>query len=413
MDFKIYNSVRDHIPRLSEPEYECLKEQIKEYGGCRDPLVVGVINTEDNKVLLDGHHRHEICQELGEEYSYKIETMRFDTIEDALAWVEDNQLGRRNLTPDQFRYYLGRKYERAKKAQGGRADRDFSGRQNDAPKTAQKIAQEHGTSPRTVERAADYANNLDEINDATGGQLKQSVLSGEGSLTTKDIGELAEEKEYIEQEGITFSNEKEAEEWLKERRKQKAEEKKAERVEKIAELSEANEELSTEKRYPVIYCDPPWQYEFSKSETRAIENQYPTMNLDELKELPVPDIAYDDCALFLWTTSPKLKQALELLDSWDFEYKTCAIWDKKKIGMGYYFRQQHELLIVATKGNIPAPDPNDRPSSIISAERGTHSSKPEEVYNIIEAMYPDFSKIELFARINREGWDSWGNQAET
>jgi N6-adenosine-specific RNA methylase IME4 len=107
-----------------------------------------------------------------------------------------------------------------------------------------------------------------------------------------------------------------------------------------------------------------------------------------------------------------LKQALELLDSWDFEYKTCAIWDKKKIGMGYYFRQQHELLIVATKGNIPAPDPDDRPSSIISAERGTHSSKPEEVYGIIEAMYPDFSKIELFARVNRKGWDSWGNQAE-
>ncbi len=89
-----------------------------------------------------------------------------------------------------------------------------------------------------------------------------------------------------------------------------------------------------------------------------------------------------------------------------------SVWDKKKIGMGYYFRQQHELLLIATRGDIPAPSPADRPSSVLSYERGEHSSKPHEVYGIIEAMYPGLAKIELFCRTPQEGWAVWGNQSD-
>lgn len=181
------------------------------------------------------------------------------------------------------------------------------------------------------------------------------------------------------------------------------------RTEKIDEISTGNTEIGTGKTYPVIYADPPWQYGFSKSDSRKIENQYPTMTLDEICDLEVP--ASDDAILFLWTTSPKLEDSFKVVNAWGFEYKTCAVWDKQKIGMGYYFRQQHEILLVCKKGDIPAPDPANRPGSVFSFKRDKHSAKPHEVAEMIEAMYPEFSKLEIFCRSPRDGWDVWGNQS--
>ncbi len=79
--------------------------------------------------------------------------------------------------------------------------------------------------------------------------------------------------------------------------------------------------------------------------------------------------------------------------------------------MGYYVRNQHELLLIGTRGNIGTPLPEDRPSSVIHAPRTKHSVKPEEIYKHIEKMYPDRKYMELFARKRKEGWDIWGNEA--
>jgi N6-adenosine-specific RNA methylase IME4 len=167
-----------------------------------------------------------------------------------------------------------------------------------------------------------------------------------------------------------------------------------------------------QSRFPVLYADPPWRYEFSKSQSRDIENQYPTMALDEIMALPVSDMTADNAVLFLWTTSPKLPQGLQVVDAWGFEYKTCMIWDKERIGMGYYARQQHELLLIATCGSLPVPEPQNRPPSVLRARRDNeHSAKPAEFYDLIERMYPGLPKIELFARQRRAGWAAWGNQA--
>jgi N6-adenosine-specific RNA methylase IME4 len=165
------------------------------------------------------------------------------------------------------------------------------------------------------------------------------------------------------------------------------------------------------ERFPVLYVDPPWRYEHVKTESRAIENQYPTMTLDEIKVLPVSDIATPDSVLFMWATSPKLAEAMLVIDAWSFTYRTCAVWDKQRIGMGYFFRQQTEHLLVATKGAPPAPVPENRPASLFSFLRGRHSEKPCEVYEVIERMYPVLPKLELFARTHRDGWAAWGNQA--
>jgi N6-adenosine-specific RNA methylase IME4 len=164
-------------------------------------------------------------------------------------------------------------------------------------------------------------------------------------------------------------------------------------------------------QFRLIYADPPWQYEHIATESRAIENQYPTMPLEAICDLPVP--AAPDAVLFLWATSPKLAEAMQVIERWDFSYRTCAIWDKERMGMGYYFRQQHELLLVAARGALPVPEPSDRPPSVIRLPRGAHSDKPAIVYGLIERMYPTFTaddRLELFARQSRAGWTMWGNE---
>jgi N6-adenosine-specific RNA methylase IME4/ParB-like chromosome segregation protein Spo0J len=184
----------------------------------------------------------------------------------------------------------------------------------------------------------------------------------------------------------------------------------AAKIDKIANAAVAPLE-KTSRQYPIILADPPWLYEHVETESRAIENHYPTMTLDDICALPVNALALGDAILFMWATSPKLAEAIRVVEAWGFTYRTCAVWVKDKIGMGYYFRQQHELILVGVKGGPPMPAPPDRPSSVIEAPRGAHSAKPEAVYELIERMYPTWPRIELFARSPREGWDSWGNQA--
>lgn len=168
-----------------------------------------------------------------------------------------------------------------------------------------------------------------------------------------------------------------------------------------------------DKKYQIIYIDPPWRYEFSRSTSREIENQYPTMDIEEIKKLPIGELAEDDSVIFLWATSPKLEEAIGVIKAYGFKYVTSAIWDKLKIGMGYYFRNRHELLLIGKKGALPVPNPKDRVSSVLEIPRGKHSKKPVEFYTILENMYPDATKIEIFSRIDRKGWDTWGFEKGT
>ena len=160
--------------------------------------------------------------------------------------------------------------------------------------------------------------------------------------------------------------------------------------------------------YSILYADPPWRYDFEASNSREIENQYPTLDLEDIKYPKDFPKTTGDAVLFLWATSPKLTEAMQVMGAWGFEYRTCMVWVKNKIGMGYYARQRHELLLIGRKGEPKPPEPADRPDSVIEAPRLDHSAKPPEVYNIIERMFPDRKRIELYARNKRDGWDSWG-----
>jgi N6-adenosine-specific RNA methylase IME4 len=193
-------------------------------------------------------------------------------------------------------------------------------------------------------------------------------------------------------------------------REETANERRETRCAAIAAMAAPQPQLDLQQRYPVVYADPPWRYEHIETESRAIENQYPTMSLDEIKALPVTAIATDDAVLFLWATSPKLAEALEVMSAWGWTYRTCMVWDKEIIGMGYYARQQHELLLIGTRGSPPPPEPSSRPPSVFRERRGEHSAKPDHYYDLIESMYPDWPRVELFARRPRTGWQQWGNQ---
>ncbi|KXB00031.1 hypothetical protein AKJ41_04485 [candidate division MSBL1 archaeon SCGC-AAA259O05] len=180
------------------------------------------------------------------------------------------------------------------------------------------------------------------------------------------------------------------------------------RQERCEEIKKKIEELP-EGEYNVILADPPWEYEWSLTMTRKIENQYPTMTFEEIKNTDVP--AADDAVLFLWATAPRLPQALEVMEAWGFEYVTNAAWDKGKIGMGYWFRGQHEHLLVGKKGDFSPPEQDKRVSSVVREERTKHSAKPGRVHEIIESYFPDAKCLELFARGEREGWTLWGPEA--
>jgi N6-adenosine-specific RNA methylase IME4 len=183
---------------------------------------------------------------------------------------------------------------------------------------------------------------------------------------------------------------------------------------RIIELSNRAAPLPRERRYPILLADPAYPftaYAAASGLDRSAERHYPTLSIKEICELPVADLATSDAVLFLWCTSPRLPDGLRVMGAWDFEYRSSLVWIKDRVGLGYWVRNQHEHLLVGVRGKMRSPLPAARRSSVVVSARREHSRKPDEVYTLIEAAYPNLPKIELFARAARPGWDRWGNEA--
>lgn len=169
------------------------------------------------------------------------------------------------------------------------------------------------------------------------------------------------------------------------------------------------------KKYSIIYADPPWAYRTysKKGQGRSAESHYPTMCIEDIKALPVGELAAKDCALFLWITFPCLCEALEVLTAWGFSYKTVAfVWVKQNrrnddlfTGMGYWTRANAEICILATKGHPKRVDAGVR--QVILSHIEEHSKKPDEARERIVRLMGDLPRVELFARQSPEGWDVW------
>ena len=186
----------------------------------------------------------------------------------------------------------------------------------------------------------------------------------------------------------------------------------------MGDLQEAHRkegQETIEKKYGIIYADPPWKYA-QKRLSGAAEHHYPTMSIEELCALPVADLAAEDSALFLWATFPQLPEALRLIRAWDFRYKTVAfVWLKRNrknpswfYGMGYWTRSNAEICLLATKGKPKRQSAGVHQFLISPIEQ--HSKKPDAAREKIVALMGDLPRIELFARQKTPGWDIWGNE---
>jgi N6-adenosine-specific RNA methylase IME4 len=190
-------------------------------------------------------------------------------------------------------------------------------------------------------------------------------------------------------------------------------EKKSRRRAREIELG-AKQMALPEARFGVILADPEWKFETYSEETgmdRSADNHYPTSSLEAIKSRDVGSLAADDSICWLWATVPMLLEGIEVLKAWGFEYKSHLIWNKDRVGTGYWFRNKHELLLIGTRGRIPAPAMGEQFPSVIDAPVGEHSAKPAIFYEIIEAYFPTLPKIELNARTARPGWVRWGYEA--
>lgn len=369
------------MPDLTPLEYEALKADIQERG------VLVPVEVDEAGDLLDGHHRVRAWTELRAE---------------GVTLPNYPKLVRTGLNEEQKRNHarslnvLRRQLSKEQRAEVMRSMRSDGA-------TYQEIAKATGVSVDTAHRVARGAE-LSDFGKVTGADGKNYPASYQKHEPLSPMQTL-----FVPGEAVVLDPHA-AKRQVDEAREEKREERRTEREAMHAAKAQPG---ALHGRYQVLYVDPPWRYEHSETDSRKIENQYPTMELDAICALPVADIAENDAVLFLWATSPKLAEAMRVIETWGFTYRTCMVWDKERMGMGYYARQQHELLLIAAVGALPVPEPQNRPASVVRLRRDNeHSRKPNEFYELIECMYPNRTKVELFARNQRDGWAAWGNEPE-
>lgn len=255
--------------------------------------------------------------------------------------------------------------------------------------TKQEAAQKLGFNKQQVERFQTLAKNKDIVE-----QVKQEARANDDLATRTAVLQAVKvrEKEKVHEE-----------------RKQEY----AERIEEKKLIESRVDIYSIDKKFRVIYADPPWQYDDPQDNPNlgGAQKHYNTMPIEDLCALPVKQIADKDAVLFLWITSPKLNLFLQLMEAWGFEYKTSFVWDKIKHNMGHYNSVRHEFLLIGGRGKS-TPDLKRLYDSVISIERSEkHSEKPIDFVNMIDELYQYGDRIELFARqAKKENWYFWGNE---
>lgn len=192
------------------------------------------------------------------------------------------------------------------------------------------------------------------------------------------------------------------------------------RIVKITEPTPADDLLSkAQQRYSTILADPPWQFQ-NRTGKMAPEHKrllrYPTMELQEIIDLPVAKLAAAKSHLYLWVPNALLQEGLRVMEAWGFTYKSNLVWYKIRKdggpdgrGVGFYFRNVTELILFGVRGSMRTLAPGRRQVNILSTQKREHSRKPDEIYNLIEDCSPG-PYLELFARFPQHGWDQWGNE---
>jgi N6-adenosine-specific RNA methylase IME4 len=381
-DVAVDDEFRALCPPLVDEEREQLLANVMR-DGFRDPVTAW----SDGHILLDGHNRRDIWQQVfadedgGPEPA--VRELVFDSRERAQEWVIRNQFGRRNLTAMQ-RAELALKLEPliAKRSKQGRRrdlcqNSDESGGSPNAPlDTKRELAKLAGISHDTINRAKVILENAD-------AETVASVRSGKKSINEayKSVRQKHRRESFVV-----------------------APEHKTPACCSVADLAAA---ARGRTRFATIYADPPWKY-VNQSSRAAAGDHYGTMTVEEICALPVNALAAESALLWLWTTNGFLVEALtRVIPAWGFEFKSVLVWCKPQLGTGNYVRVSHEFLLIAARGGL-RPDGKNQTSWLV-ADRDRHSAKPAAFRDIIERISPG-PRIELFARQTRPGWTVWGNE---
>jgi N6-adenosine-specific RNA methylase IME4 len=356
---------RQRIPPLQPEERSQLETSLKIKGN-----VIPVVIWKETGILLDGHNRRDICIATGIPLKPPLE-LSFPDRESAMVWMIDNQLGRRNISSYSRTVLALAKEEILRK----RADANL------VTSTGGVHPQPLATLPKV---AIDTRHEVAKIADV-GDRTVDKVKLIQEKATPEQKLKLMKGEATINQIFVSVHRD------------------------------EVRENIKTAVfptgKYRVIYADPPWGYNNSMPVSVGVQDDhYPTMPVDEICKLRIVDLAMDDAVLFLWATSPILREAFQVIEAWGFQYKANFVWDKTRGIMGHYGNNVcHEHLLIAVRGSCH-PEVDKLFDTVQTIERTEHSAKPEEFRNIIDTLYPHGNRIELFARKKVEGWERFGNQ---
>jgi len=353
------------IPPLSDDEYKQLEANILA-DGCREPISLW------NDTILDGHNRYKICQSHG----LPFETVQIAGIasqEQAINWIINNQLGRRNLAPEQVSYLRGKQYKQEKKEHGERGKAKKTGQndhsfldddQVDGGKktghfdqsfygTAERIAAQAGVSPKTIRRDAAYADAIDKIAGVAGPEARTAILTSKAITTKADVASVAAMTDDAPDLVTSVVQGEKTVEQAKQ------------------ELRMRNNPTPVD-RFKVLYADPDWS-----KDLRAMGQD-------------IQDQSEDDSVLFLWVPSSLLEKSFDVVKSWNFKYQASFVRD---LGAGdsdgQYNQANHEFLLLCVRGEC---EPVVRVASVVEVENRT------QVKELIDLMYPDGRRFDLFDR---------------
>ena len=361
------------IPPHSEEEREGLERDLLR-DGCRDPLVVWR-QANGDRVLLEGHTRHEICERHG--LPYRTIVLDLPSRADAMIWICENQLNRRNLNEGQ-RAMVGAQL--ATMRQGARTDLSPIGAMSQ-----QMAAKATNGSTRGIQRGTVILQH---------GSPKLIAAAMRG-IVPPSVGEVItklapEDQDRIAEQCLKCGHAKPARQAAAKVRWQ------AEKQSKRTET--ATPVMDGRQLFAVVLADP-WRPEPERLGGRDITIQRCLVAPEKIKKVG-RDLAKDlqpDAALFLRVPGPRIPDALILMEAWGFEYCAQLVCPNQGAGLDEYVRYDHELLLIGTRGDDLVLNPADRPTSVINGE----------VCQIIEKMYPGSRKLALFPRTELPGWTLW------
>jgi N6-adenosine-specific RNA methylase IME4 len=337
-------------PDLSSQEYESLKASTHDNG-----QYIPIIKNSQG-VLLDGHSRYKICQELGIEPSILVRDFENESYEQ--LFVIDCNLKRRHLSSFQ-------RTELALKAKPileeiAKKNESLGGKgvavQTPLERVDTELGKRAGVGKDTVRK-------VEKILKTGSKELQDRARKGDTSINYayKSVNRTKDHKETPK---------------------------------------------LPKSQYNVILADPPWSCEINSR--GSLDEAYVGMSKKEIFKLHIPST--DDSILFLWATNQNLLEALEIMKAWGFEYKANIVWIKPHYGTCSYVKGKHELLLLGNKGNMLIPEENNKPESVIETSNNSqdNNNKKITIYNIIEKMYPNCKYLELFAStVNSDDKNDW------